>query len=248
MLGRDALRFVDQLLAPAHAPAVIAFLRFALLCPFPGNRFNSQVDGVGDIVIEHDRTLTAVLVFDPGLSEMQDHGNRLVLAAALIGEPAFEPFIGMAESAKRIAQCRGEIDPEHEATAFVAVLSCSKGGLDDKGNATHRFAGDRAVTEGGLVCTARDAELPQMQIADNAEIARLDRTAVLAHGGEQPVDPLTIDRLVIEQGGKWLPDQAALFEHLLLLGAAGEPAKFGEEFSDRASLPTVFVAGDVSGA
>ena len=103
MFGRDALRFVDQLVAAPHAAAEIAFLGFALLCPFPGDRIKRGRDRITDRMIEHDGTLAAVLNIDPRLSKVQDHHNRLLAAAALIGKAGFKPFIGMAEGAERVA-------------------------------------------------------------------------------------------------------------------------------------------------
>ena len=68
--------------------------------------------------------------------------------------------------------------PSTRHRLLVAVISCSKRSLDDKGDAIDRFAGDRAVTKSIVVGADAGAELAQMSLADNAEIARLDRAAV----------------------------------------------------------------------
>ena len=80
---------------------MVALFGLALLGPSSGDAVERAPDGVGDLRVEHNGTLAAILVDDAGQGEMQDDDNRLIVAAALLGKPGFEPVI-FGEGAEQV--------------------------------------------------------------------------------------------------------------------------------------------------
>ena len=75
-----------------------------------------------------------------------------------------------------------------------------------------------------------------MLVADDAEMLRGDRLAVLAHRRQQLGDAVAVDLIDAEELRQRLVRAADLVEHLALNGSPGKPAELGDELAHRAML------------
>ena len=122
-----------------------------------------------------------------------------------------------------------------------------EGKLDDVGDAVAGHAFAPLILEGLGVAACCQEPLLEMLGADDAEMLRGNRLAVLAHRRQQLGDAAAIDLLDAEELRQRLVRAADLFEHLALNGSAGKPAELGDELPHRAMLPEIAIPGHVRG-
>src|SRR5262249_40099644 len=99
-----------------------------------------------------------------------------------------------------------------------------------------------------LDITARCQEpLLEMLSADDAEMLRLDRLAVLAHRCQELGNAGTVDLIDAEKLSQRLVRAADLFEYFALNGSPRKPAELADEFTRGALALEITVLGNVRG-
>ena len=119
--------------------------------------------------------------------------------------------------------------------------------LDDVRDALAGHAFALLIFERVGVAARREETLLEMLGADDAEMLRGDRLAVLAHRRQQLGDALAVDLIDAEELRQRLVRAADLVEHLALDGGPGKPAKLGDELPHRAMAPEIAIPGHVGG-
>src|SRR5215472_4609145 len=207
------------------------------------------------VVGEDDRALAPVGELNARRSQVKRADHRLAGVGAHLGQDGLQSLACGSETAERVFDGRAPVRTGDDLADYAARrrepgepgLVQPESEFDDIGDAVTVDALPAFILEGlGGAAGGEEARLEVLG-ADDAEMPRSDRLAVLLHGCQQPGDAVAVDPVGAEKVRQRLMRAADLGEDPALARGPAEPAEFADECPHGAAFAEIAVSGDMRG-